>query len=312
MTIEVSDPPEIIKKSRNSLFTKGIYQRKPVGFLFVLPAVLFVIVFFFIPLLMTFWMSLHDWPLFGDRAFIGIENYTDLVDDRQFKKSLLFTIRYTVFITPVIFLLAFFLASLVKQEIPGIGIFRTIFFIPVVIGLSVSSLLWIWLLNGQVGIINKILLDLNIIDKPQLWLRDRNSALIVIIISVVWKTVGLSMILLLGGMQAIPGDLYEAAEVDGAGYFSKLQYITLPLLRRTFALALVLSVIGSFLAFDQFFIMTQGGPRNSTISIVHWIFNNSFTYFKMGYGSAMSIVLLFVLAFFSIAQLYLLRDTTTS
>ena len=118
------------------------------------------------------------------------------------------------------------------------------------------------------------------------------------------------MILLLAGMQAIPQVFYEAAEVDGATFWSKMRYITLPLLRRTIALALVLSVIGSYLAFDQFFIITRGGPRNSTITVVYWIFNNSFTYFKMGYGAALSVVLLVILVVLSILQLTILRDDT--
>ena len=285
-------------------------RRKLTGFLFVLPTVIFVAIFFIVPLLMTFVMSFYDWPLFGDRAFIGVENYANLTTDRQFLKSVNFTARYTVLITPPIFILGFVLASLVRRNIRGIGIFRTIFFMPVVIGLGVSSLLWVWLLNDQVGIINRMMLDLSLVTKPQLFMARPDSALLVVIISVVWKTVGFTMILLLAGLQSIPDELYESAEVDGAGYFQKLVFITLPLMRRTIALALILSVIGSVLAFDQFYIMTDGGPRNSTISVVYWIFNNSFTYFKMGYGSAMSIVLLVVLVLLSAVQFYLLRDNT--
>jgi len=259
---------------------------------------------------MTFFMSFHDWPLFGDRAFIGFDNYVDLTTDRQFLKSLDFTARYTLLVTPPIFILGFILASLVRHNIPGIGIFRTIFFMPVVIGLGVSSLLWVWLLNDQVGIINRFMLDMGLVTKPQLFMAKPDSAMAVVILSVVWKTVGFTMILLLAGLQGIPDELYESAEVDGAGYFQKLLYITLPLMRRTIALALILSVIGSVLSFDQFYIMTNGGPRNSTISIVYWIFNNSFTYFKMGYGAAMSIVLLVILVILSAVQFYLLRDNT--
>lgn len=303
-----------VSASQRELRTGSTWQRQRAwtGFLFVLPTVIFVGVFFIIPLLTTAFMSLHDWPLFGDHTFIGLQNYADLFSDRQFVKSLDFTARYTLIITPPIFIVAFILASLVRHKLPGIGIFRTIFFLPVVIGLGVSSLLWVWLLNDQVGIINKILLDVGAIEKAQLWLAKPDTAMNVIIISVVWKTVGFTMVLLLAGMQAIPAELYESAEVDGAGYFAKLRFITLPLLRRTIALALVLSVIGSILAFDQFYIITGGGPRNSTISIVYWIFNNSFTYFKMGYGSAMSIVLLVILVILSGVQLYLLRDNTDS
>ena len=283
-------------------------RRKLTGILFVLPTVAFVTVFFIIPLAMTFFMSLHDWPLFGERSFIGLSNYTELGSDRQYLKSLNFTFRYTLLVTPPIFILGFILASLVRHNIRGIGIFRTIFFLPVVIGLGVSSLLWVWMLDDRVGIFNKVLLDFNLVPKAQLFLGKPNTAMNVIILSVVWKTVGFTMILLLAGLQAIPDELYESAEVDGAGYFRKLFYITLPLMRRTIALALILSVIGSVLAFDQFYIMTRGGPRNSTISIVFWIFNNSFTYFKMGYGAAMSIVLLGILVALSGTQFYVLRE----
>jgi multiple sugar transport system permease protein len=127
----------------------------------------------------------------------------------------------------------------------------------------------------------------------------------------VWKTVGFTMILLLTGMQAIPAELYESARVDGANYWEQLRYIMLPLMRRTFALALVLSVIGSYLAFDQFFIMTAGGPQNQTISVVYWIYKKSFTDFNLGYGASMSIVLLVILVVLSVIQMWLLRDDTT-
>ena len=244
---------------------------------------------------MMVWMSFHDWPLLGKASFTGLENYSALVGDQEFWASLWFTTKYTLIITPIIFVLAFFLAMLVHLSIRGLGFFRTAYFLPVVIGLGASSLLWVWLLNDRVGILDKILLDLDLIAKPVVWLGDKDLALIAIIVSVVWKTVGFSMILLLAGMQAIPIVLYESAVVDGAGFWHKLHYITLPLMRRTFALALVLSVIGSYLAFDQFYIMTRGRPQNQTITVVYWIFANSFTYFKMGYGSALSLVLMVIL-----------------
>ena len=149
------------------------------------------------------------------------------------------------------------------------------------------------------------------IDSPIIWLGELKLALSTIVVSVVWKTVGFTMILLLTGMQAIPEELYQAAMVDGAGYWSRLRYVMLPLLRQTIALALVLSVIGSYLAFDQFFIMTRGGPQNQTITVVYWIVNNSFTYFKMGYGAALSLVLLVILLVLSVLQLYILRGDTS-
>jgi multiple sugar transport system permease protein len=286
------------------------YYRQFTGLLFVLPCLIFVGVFFITPLFMTAWMSLHDWPLLGKKAFIGIENYQNLLSDKQFWRSLWFTTQYTFIVTPCVFLLGFVLALVMQLPWRGIGFFRTVYFLPVVIGLGTSSLLWIWLLNDRVGLIDKLLLDLGLIQKPVLWLGYKTLALTAVVVSVVWKTVGLTMILLLAGLQSIPKEFYEAARVDGANFWTQLRFITLPLLRRTFALALVLSVIGSYLSFDQFYIMTSGGPRNQTISVVYWIFNNSFTYFDMGYGSALSMVLLLVLVLLSSLQLYLLRDDT--
>ncbi len=281
--------------------------RRHTGLLFVLPAVTFTTIFFILPLLMTIWMSLHNWPLLGQSTFIGFENYSSLTSDRQFWSSLGFTIRYTLLITPPIFVLAFVLALLVNLPLRWIGIFRTAYFIPVVIGLGASSLLWVWLLNDRVGAINTLLRQANIIEGSLIWLGSIDTAIFAIIVSVTWKTVGFTMVLLLTGMQAIPQEIYQAAMVDGASFLGRLRFITLPLLRSTIALALVLSVIGSFLAFDQFYIMTRGGPRNQTITAVYWIFNNSFTYFKMGYGSALSIVLLGILVILSMLQLRLLR-----
>lgn len=288
-----------------------IHRRQRAGILFVLPAVTFTVTFFVLPLLITVWMSLHNWPLMGKQTFIGFDNYVRLTTDQQFWTSLGFTTKYTLLITPVIFILAFILAMLVNLPLRGVGLFRTAYFIPVVIGLGTSSLLWVWLLNDRVGPVNGLLLATRLIKEPVIWFGTFDSSMLSIIVSVVWKTVGFTMVLLLTGMQAIPDELYQAAMVDGAGFWGRLRFITLPLLRRTFALALVLSVIGSYLGFDQFYIMTAGGPQNQTISVVYWIFKNSFTSFQMGYGAALSIVLLVILVVLSAIQLRLLRDETT-
>lgn len=269
-------------------------------------------VLFIVPLLMSFWISLNNWPLLGDHVFIGLKNYLDIARDTLFWQSLWFTTRYTLVVTPIIMILAFGLALLVKQQLPLAGFFRTVFFIPVVIGLSVASLLFVWMFNDQVGIFNALLLQFHLVKEPILFLADPTVAIIAVGTVVVWKTVGSSMLFIMIGMNAIPDELYEAAHVDGAGWWARLFYLTLPLLRRTFALALVLSVIGSYLAFDQFYIMTKGAPENQTITLVYWIFNTSFVYYKMGYGAALSIVLLAILIVFTIIQLYLLRDDTSA
>ena len=300
------------RHARPARTTSAQARRQRAGLLFVLPSVTFVGLFFIVPLLITAFMSLHNWPLLGDRHFIGLGNYRTLVSDTMFWNSLIFTIKYTVVITPIIVVVAFGLALLVRQHIPGVAIFRTAYFLPVVIGLSTASIMWIYMFNDQSGVFDGILQGLGLIKAPIEWLADPNGALLSVIFMVVWKAVGSTMLFFVIGLQAIPDDLYEAARMDGAGRWALTRYITLPLLRRIFALALVLSVIGSFLAFDQFYIITQGGPQNSTISIVYWIYNTSFTYFKLGYGAALSLVLLVILVAVSVVQLYLLRDDAHS
>jgi multiple sugar transport system permease protein len=283
-------------------------RRARAGYAFILPCVTFTAAFFLLPLAMTLWMSLNQWPLLGSPSFIGLANYTDLVHDDSFWSALWFTTRYTLWVTPTIFLLAFVLALLVHRSVRFVGFFRTAFFLPVVIGMTSASLLWWWMFNDQVGIFSSVLMDLGVIDEPVAWLGDTGTALASIVVMVLWKASGFTMVILLVGMQAIPQDLYEAAKLDGARWWQQTLFITIPMMRRTFALALTMSVIGSYLAFEQFYVLTQGGPMNSTISVVHWIYRASFTYFKLGYGAAMSVVLLVILVVLSVIQLHLLRD----
>jgi multiple sugar transport system permease protein len=281
-------------------------RRVQPGFLYILPSLLFVVVFFLIPLVMVAWMSLHDWPLLGEPTYTGVDNYASLLGDSTFWDSLWFTTKYTILVTPPIFICAYILAHLVNSKMRWVGFFRTIYFLPVVIGLGTSSLLWVWLFNDQVGFFNFILSHLGMIKEPVL--TTPGTSLAGVIVMVVWKTVGFTMVLLLVGMQAIPTELYEAAKIDGATWWPMQFFITLPLLRRTIALALIISVVGSFLAFDQFFIMTGGGPNNSTVTVVYWIYRASFTYFKLGYGSALSLLLMVILTTISVLQLIVLRE----
>lgn len=285
-------------------------RRQLTGLFFVLPAVLFVGLFFFVPLGLAAWVSLHDWPLFGETAYAGLANYTALLDDDAFWRSLWFTTRYALLVTPPIFLLGFALAMLTNQAFRWVGLFRTVFFLPSVVGFGAACLLWYFLLNDQYGVINASLRALGLLDGALLWFGAYDTTMLAIVVMVVWKTVGGTMILLLIGLQAIPDDLYQAAKVDGAGPVARLRSITIPLLKRTFALALVLSITGSYLAFEQFYILTRGGPRNETISIVFLITSTAFTAFEVGYATTMSFALLALLILLSAVQLFLLRDST--
>lgn len=282
-------------------------QRQWQGLLYIAPAMVLVTVFFVIPVLFTLWMSFHNWPLLGQPAWIGLQNYVRMLTDTRFLAALNFTAYYTVIVTIAIFVLAFPLALFVERERHGVGVYRTIFFMPVVVGLATASLLWVWLANVDSGLFSPILRMFGVTGRSANLLATFDNAFLTIVVMVVWKIVGFTMIILLTGLQSIPTDLTEAARIDGATRWQRFRHLTLPLMRRTIALALILSVTGSVLAFDQFYIMTSGGPQNRMISVVYYIFNQSFVSFQLGYGSALSIVLLGILVALSVVQLWLLR-----
>lgn len=286
-------------------------RRKPksewTGLLYIAPAMALVIMFFVLPVIFTGWMSLHNWPLMGAQRWIGFNNYFRMFNDTRFMSALNFTAYYTVIVTIVIFALAFPLALFVERERAFVSTYRTIIFLPVVVGLASASLLWVWLANVDSGFIGPALKALGLVDRPPNLLATFDSAFLTIIVMVVWKIAGFTMIILLTGLQSIPADLTEAAVVDGASWWQRFRFITLPLMRRTIALALIISVTGSILAFDQFYIMTAGGPQNRMISVVYYIFNQSFVSFNLGYGAALSIALLAILVVISVVQLWLLR-----
>ncbi|OJY63858.1 MULTISPECIES: sugar ABC transporter permease [unclassified Rhizobium] len=277
------------------------------GFLYIAPAMALVIVFFIVPVVFTVWMSLHNWPLLGNPRWIGFGNYIRMLSDMRFMAALRFTAYYTVVVTIAIFAVAFPLAFFVEKHRPFVGFYRTIIFLPVVVGLATASLLWVWLANVDSGFFSPVAQALGLVDKRPNLLADFDMAFATIIVMVVWKIAGFTMIILLTGLQAIPSELTEAARIDGAKRWQRFRHLTLPLMRRTIALALIISITGSVLAFDQFYIMTSGGPQNRMISVVYYIFNQSFVSFNLGYGAALSIALLVILVLISIVQLWLLR-----
>ncbi len=269
------------------------------------PALLFVGVFVAIPLGQLVGMSLTDRSLLGGGKFIGFANYSHIWNDSSFWRALGFTAQYTLVLTPILMGLGFALALLTVQNTPLKRLTRTIVFLPVVIGLSSSSLLWFWLLDEQVGLLNKLLVDLRIIREPIVWFASADLAFWAVVISITWKVVGFGMVLFAAGIQSINPDILEAAVMDGAGYWGRVRLIILPLTRRVLLLTTLVSAIGSMLAFDQFYIMTSGGPRGQTFTAVYWVYQNSFISFKLGYGAALSIVVTLIILLFSTTQIAL-------
>jgi len=289
---------------------KGKLHRSVIPFLFICPVIVMNLIFFCLPFLQSLAMSFFEWPLLGEKTFVGLGNYQTLLADDQFRTSLLFTMKYTLFVTPALFLMAFILALLIDGKFKGVTLFRTIYFSPVVISMTSCSLIWLWIYNDLYGILNYILQKLHIIDEAILWMGSEKTSLPAIVFMITWKMAGFSILIILAAFQSVDTEVYESAAIDGASKARQFFHITLPIIRPQVGLALIMSVIGSVLAFEQFLIMTKGGPTETTTTLVHYIYNTSFKYYNFGYGSAMTIVLLLIMLALSFAQMRLLKDPT--
>jgi multiple sugar transport system permease protein len=279
-----------------------------VGLLYLAPALAFVLAFTVYPFGQMVWMSLHNWSLLTPPKYAGVNNFIKAWYDPQFWTSLGFTLKYTLYITPVLMILGFLIALLTAANTPLRQFTRGVVFAPVVIGLGASSLLWYWLFSYDFGLVNRAMIDLGIVSKPVLWFgASAEVSLWAVIASIVWKVIGFGTILFVAAIQAIPGEIVEATMVDGASYWQRVRRIVLPLTARTILLVTLISVIGSLLAFDQFYIMTAGQPRNMTTTAVFLIYLNSFPYLKLGYGSALSLILAVIILTCTIFQMVLTR-----
>jgi multiple sugar transport system permease protein len=283
-------------------------HNKQIGLLYLTPALLFVLVFTAYPFLQMVWLSLNNWSLITPPKFVGLENYTRAFTDSQFWVSLRFTFKYTILITPILMIGGYLIALLVSTNTGPRRTTRAVVFLPVVIGLGASSFLWYWLFSTNYGLVNQLLIDFGVITEPILWLGvDASTSNWAVIISIVWKVLGFGMLLFVAAIQAVPREIDEATMVDGANQWQRVTRVILPLTRRTVLLVTLVSVIGSLLAFDQFYIMTAGQPQNLTATSVFYVYLNSFPYLKLGYGAALSLILAVIILLFTIGQMILTR-----
>jgi multiple sugar transport system permease protein len=280
-------------------------RRSAAGMLYAAPTAVIVGVFFLLPLVLVFWMSANRWRILGSPTFNFPDNYSKIPDNQLFLDSVTFTLKYTAITTVLLSVVALALALSVQTSRPGVGLFRTAYFLPGAVGFAAASLLF-YGFYSQSSPLDDLLMDVGIADEPINWLGTPNAALFSTIAMVIWRFAGFNMLILLTGLQAIPTEVYDAGRVDGASRWQLLRHITLPLLRPTIALMLVLSITGSLLAFDQFFILTRGGPDGSTVSMVMVIFREGFTRFNLGSAAAISVLLLIVLVALNVIQLRVL------
>lgn len=277
------------------------------AYLFVAPSVVLIAVFIAEPILQSAWMSLHDWTVGGaDNPFRGLANYRALWQDSRFWNALRVTVIYTAAVTIGQVGLGLAIASRLRRTTWYSSLLRTAYFFPFVASLVVVGIIWKFLLDPQVGLIDAWLGDLGVSSPPQ-WLQSTALALPTVIAVGVWKNVGFTMIVLLAGMQQVPADLYEAAMLDGAGAWRRFTAVTLPALRPALLFTTLMATITGLQLFDLVFAMTSGGPVFSTESIVMYLYEKGFVEFQMGYASAIAWVLFIVILAVSAVQLRIAR-----
>jgi multiple sugar transport system permease protein len=278
------------------------------AYLFLSPVLILFVVFTVFSVIYAFYLSFHKWNILEpQKPYVGLDNYERLLHDERFRQAVINTVYYTVTTVPLSVILGLLIALLLNQEIRARGLFRTLFYIPVVTPLVIAAIIWKWVFQGDYGLLNYYLLKLHIIDQPLLWLSDKQLAMPASIIMWVWKTVGFVMVVYLAGLQAIPQDYYDAAKVDGAGSWRRLRDITIPLLSSTTFFIVIIQFLGSFQAFTQIFVLTSGGPVGKTTTIVYYIYTHAFKRFDMGYASAMSFAFFAMMFGFTLVQMRFFR-----
>lgn len=279
-------------------------QEERWAYLFLSPSIAGLLFFTVGPVIESFLISLSQYDVMKPPTFIGIQNYVQLFTaDKVFLDALRNTFYYTFVATPLGIVLSLLLALAMNQKIKGIVVLRAIYFVPVITSSVAISLLWSWIYNPNFGILNW-LLSFAGIQGPE-WLASDTWAMPAIIIMAVWQGLGYEMTIFLAGLQGIDTVFYEAAKIDGADAWQRFLHITVPLISPTTFFLLVITIIGGFQVFVPMYIMTQGGPNYSTISIVEHLFNNGFTYLHMGLASAMAYVLFAIVFVFTLIQLRL-------
>lgn len=273
-----------------TITNRDLFQKKMTGLIFSLPALILIFIFLIFPTIMAFQNSFYDYYALkpADKAFIGLKNYVDLFKDKTFLVALKNTFYFTVVVVPVQTTIALLLAVLVNQKFKLSKVYRVGFFSPVITSMVVISILWTFLYNPNNGLINSVLEALKIPKQP--FLTSPKQAMNSIIVMSAWQAAGYYMMIFLAGLQDIPADLYEAAEMDGANEIQKFFFVTLPSLSNVLRFVVLMTTVQAFKLFTQPYVMTNGGPQDSTKTVVQFIYEQGFQYRNIGYSSAIAVV----------------------
>jgi len=284
------------------MWKKRLSRESLAAWTFLLPNITGFLFISLIPIVASMVLSLTDWKIMGTPKFIGFKNFIELfTQDDRFPKVIWNTIVFIIGTVPVGITLAILVANLLNQRIRGRALFRVLLFIPVVCSTVSAALLWKWLYAKDIGLIAQMLRTVFGIIAPD-FLLDTKWAMFSVIVFSIWKALGYNVVIFLAGLQSISPSYYEAAIVDGANTFQKFIKITIPLLTPTIFFVLVTSIISSFQVFDQTFVLTKGGPAGVTSTIVYYLYENGFVWYRMGYASAMAWILFLLIMVVTILQ----------
>jgi multiple sugar transport system permease protein len=278
-----------------------------VAYLFLTPGLIHFVIFTLFAVGFAFYISFHKWNIIQpDKPFVGLDNYARLFHDPRFSRAVINTLTFLLGV-PLNLASGLAVALLLNTKVRGQGLYRTLYYIPVVTPLVVSSIIWKWVYQGDYGLLNYYLLKLGLIHEKIVWLADPNLALPALIIMGIWGGTGATMVIYLAGLQSIPEEMYDAAKVDGASSFQRLIYVTIPLLAPTTFFLFVTNVIGTFQIFTQIYIMTSGGPLNRTTTIGYYLYDKAFRQLDMGYATAMAFALFAMIFVFTLFQMKFTR-----
>lgn len=274
---------------------------------FLTPTMIIFVTFILFPVIFSFYLSFHEWNMFSsEAAYVGIENYKRMLNSAEFWSVLKNTGIYTIGTVPLNMIVALSVAMALNKKIKGKKFLRTAFFAPVIISPVAAAVIWRWIYDPNYGLLNYGISFFGV-DSIN-WLNDPTAAMFALIIMGVWKTFGINMVLFSAGLAGIPETYYEAADIDGAGKFSKFWNITLPMLAPTTFFIMIMSMISSFQVFDLVYVLTSGGPLGSTKVLVFYVYEYAFKFFEMGYASAVAYVLFVILIILTIAQVRYMKN----
>lgn len=277
------------------------YYKKYVPYMFLLPAAVILLVFFFIPFFQTIILSFQDYSAnIYNPAYVGLQNYIKLFQSPIFYQVLANTFVYLFVAVPILAIFPLFLAILINNKIKGITLYKILIYFPVIVSIVVAAIAFKWLYADQ-GILNFIMAKLGY--NPIGWLTDTRFALISVIIVTIWKGIGYYMMIYLAGLMSVPKELYEACDIDGANAIRKHLTVTIPHIMPTIALVSTISAISAMKVFAEIYVMTKGGPLNSSKTIVYYIYERAFENLDLGYASAMAVVLLVIVMAFSLVNI---------